>query len=36
MRGFMWFDIALSYSISSILIGLFFKLNFKSEEENVK
>jgi len=36
MRGFMWFDIALSYSISSILTGLFFKLNFKSKEENVK
>ena len=36
MKGFMWFDIALSYSISSILTGLFFKLNFKSEEENVK
>jgi membrane protein YdbS with pleckstrin-like domain len=36
MRGFMWFDIAISYSVSSILIGLFFKLNFKSEEENVK
>lgn len=35
MKGFMWFDIALSYSISSIVTGIFFKLNFKDDEEKV-
>lgn len=35
MKGYMWFDIAISYSISSIITGLFFRLNFKNEEETI-
>lgn len=36
IKGYMWLDIAISYSISSIISGLFFKLNFKDEEENAE
>lgn len=36
MEGYMWLDIAISYSISSIITGLFFKLNFRDEEENAE
>lgn len=34
IKGTLWFDIAISYSISSIIIGLFFKLNFKCDKES--
>lgn len=29
ISGTLWFDIAISYSISTIIIGLFFKPDFK-------
>lgn len=34
IKGTAWLDIALSYSISSFITGLIFKLNFKCEEES--
>lgn len=36
IKGYMWLDIALSYSISSITTGLFFKLNFRDDQENAE
>ena len=33
IKGTIWFQVALSYSITSIIVGLFFRLNFRSEEE---
>lgn len=29
ISGTLWFDIAISYSISAVIIGLFFKSDFK-------
>jgi len=34
--GTLWYFIAVSYSISSIIIGVIFNLNFQEEEENVQ
>ena len=33
IKGTAWLDIALSYSISSLITGLIFKLHFKYEAE---
>lgn len=34
INGTVWFDLALSYSISSIFVGLYFMLYFKNETES--
>ncbi|KAF2510692.1 hypothetical protein EYY60_09270 [Flavobacterium zhairuonense] len=30
--GYMWLDFAISYSLSSLITGMFFKLNFEKKE----
>jgi Sec-independent protein secretion pathway component TatC len=34
INGTVWLDLALFYSISSIIVGLFFSLYFKNETES--
>lgn len=33
INGIVWFELALSYSISSVIVGLFLMLHFKKEDE---
>lgn len=34
INGIVWFDLAISYSISSIIAGIFFTMYFKNETES--
>lgn len=36
IKGTMMFDLALSYSISAFIIGIYIKLNFEIENDNDK
>jgi hypothetical protein len=33
INGIVWLDIAISYSIASIIVGIFFTVYFKNDEE---